>query len=540
MPVWPRPKRSRAVALDAAPFFRLGPEELATLEYLQEQVGMSEAEAEQAVAQMCTFYMGWQQRSKPLVFSFEKQVKPVADLLGSLPGADLKRIISACPSLLVKAPAADLERRLQRLCTWLGLTQAEQAQVLNKSPHTLFTGNLDKRIFPFLSRLEGLGFRRAEVKAMVLRLPNFLLYSVAKLNERIRWLEAIGMSPADVRTVLWKFPTVVCHTPGACVVGMQWLLHLGVPDKDCTTIIRRLPAVITYSSQKRRRFLDFMRGELGLDNAAIARIVRHTPDTLGRTVERLRSNVAGLESFGMRKDQVQRLIVANPSVLRLDITSPTYSNKLRYLKEGLQPENPVETVVTYPFYLSYRLDRIVLRTEYLKFIGGSISSLAAWLAMSEKRFCEEWAGTSVAQFHAWAAEWRHSPEGKHWLGLASKRNSLMHKRRVLLEATADAASDQAAREAIEEEAEQAEEHARRQREAQRLFQEQAAQAAEDRRGQQQQSSEGQALEELELELQRQAAEAEQSAQHWEQQAERLRRLARAVNSEQQQLAEQTG
>ncbi len=38
-----------------------------------------------------------------------------------------------------------------------------------------------------------------------------------------------------------------------------------------------------------------------------------------------------------------------------------------------QVEDPVDAVVSCPFYLSYRLDRIVLRAEYLK-VGQSISS----------------------------------------------------------------------------------------------------------------------------------------------------------------------
>ncbi len=89
-------------------------------------------------------------------------------------------------------------------------------------------------------------------------------------------------------------------------------------------------------------------------------------------------------------------------------------------------------------------------------------------------------------------------------------NSLMHTRRVLLEAAADAASDQEARVEMEEAAAQAAEHARRHREAQRLFQRQAARAAEERKGLH--SREQLRLEQLEAELQQQAAQVEQSAQ----------------------------
>lgn len=89
-------------------------------------------------------------------------------------------------------------------------------------------------------------------------------------------------------------------------------------------------------------------------------------------------------------------------------------------------------------------------------------------------------------------------------------NSLMHTRRVLLEAAADAASDKEARVEMEEAAAEAAEHARRHREAQRLFQRQAARAAEERKGQH--SREQLRLEQLEEELQRQAAQVEQSAQ----------------------------
>ncbi|KAL4421932.1 hypothetical protein ABPG77_007874 [Micractinium sp. CCAP 211/92] len=530
--VWPKPPRQPA----DLPLFPLGPEELATLDYLQARVRMSEAEAEQALARMCTLYETRQQRTRRLVFSFEKQVKPTIEYLAGLPGLNLKQCISAYPTILVKGMVSELDRRLLRLRNRLGLTAAECSKLLSKSPHTLLTGDLDGRIFPFLDGLEALGFSREEVKAMVLRVSTLLLFSVGKLHDRVAWLKGLGMSLDDVRAVVWKFPTVVCHTSSNCEACLQWMQQLGVPREECAIIIRRLPPVITYSAQKRARFLDFMRDEVGLDDAGIARILRHTPDTLGRAVERLRHNLVQLEAFGMNPDQIRRLVVTNPSVLRMDISSPTYRNKLKYLQEELQVEDPVDAVVSCPFYLSYRLDRIVLRAEYLKAIGASYTSIAAWLAMSERRFCEKWAGTSVAQFRAWAAEWQHSPQGRHWLQLASERNSLMHTRRVLLEAAADAASDKEARVEMEEAAAEAAEHARRHREAQRLFQRQAARAAEERKGQH--SREQLRLEQLEEELQRQAAQVEQSAQHWEQQAERLLRLARTAAGEQEPLTEQ--
>lgn len=534
--MWPRPPRDPFEAMPTT--FPRGAEELVALEFLQTRVRMSQAEAEQAVAKMCTYRDNRTERSKRLIFSFERQVKPMVEYLASLPGLNLKQCISTYPNILVKGTVTELDTRLQRLCSRLGLTKAECSKLLNKSAHTLLTGDLDARVFPFLDGLEALGFSREEVKAMVLRVPHLLLYSPAKLDELAGWLKGLGMPAEDVRTVLWKLPTVVCHTTRNCEAGVQWLQQLGVPRGDLAIIIRRLPPAITYSPKKRRLFLDFMRQEVGLEDASIARILRHTPDTLGRAIERLRHNLAQMLAYGMRLDQIQRLVMANPGLLRMDVSTPTYRNKLRYLQEGLQVADPVEAVVACPFYLSYRLDRIVLRAEYLKSIGGTSTSIAAWLAMSEARFCEEWAGTSVAQFRAWAAEWRHSPEGRHWLGLASERSGLMHSRRVLMEAAADAASNQAARVAMEEEAGRAAERARLHREALRLFQSQAAQAAEAR--QCRQGADQLPLEEWEQELQRRAAEAEGSAQHWEQQAERLRRLASSGTGEQEALAEQAG
>ncbi len=38
----------------------------------------------------------------------------------------------------------------------------------------------------------------------------------------------------------------------------------------------------------------------------LPQILRHTPDTLGRAVERLRHNLVQLEAFGMNPDQIRR------------------------------------------------------------------------------------------------------------------------------------------------------------------------------------------------------------------------------------------
>ncbi len=48
-----------------------------------------------------------QQRTRRLVFSFEKQVKPTIEYLAGLPGLNLKQCISAYPTIL-GAPAAAL------------------------------------------------------------------------------------------------------------------------------------------------------------------------------------------------------------------------------------------------------------------------------------------------------------------------------------------------------------------------------------------------------------------------------------------------
>lgn len=127
-----------------------------------------------------------------------------------------------------------------------------------------------------------------------------------------------------------------------------------------------------------------------------------------------------------------RLLSRNTGVLRLDFTSPVYAPKLRFLREVLEvrlfegwgagaraaagrgrlqalfraPAHPrslacstvppcwptpncrmqyteeqvAEALATYPYVVSYRLDRMVPRGTYMRRLGRPTASLLAWLA----------------------------------------------------------------------------------------------------------------------------------------------------------------
>ncbi|PSC73655.1 Mitochondrial transcription termination factor [Micractinium conductrix] len=380
------------------------------------------------------------------MFSFEQEVEPVARLLLSIPGLNVQYCFTRHPHILVCGVPTLLMRRVgEALTARLGLHGGDLGRIVGKYPWVL-SQPLKQRTLPLLDYLDSLGATQDQQRRLFKKTPMMMGYPIAAWQRRLQYLQVeAGLSEEAAVLAVLRHPQIVCVGTPACDRWLRWLVDLGMPLANVPHTLTRLPALLTYGGEKRDSFLRFMRDELQLPDAAICRVLFHAPDTMSRNVERLRHNVAAMRDCGLSDAQIRRLVAANPSTLRYDLAWPTYADKLAFLREHLLREDETlpDKVVTYPFYLSYRLDRIAGRTAYLKELGMPISSLQAWLAINERRFCEEWCKTDVASFHSFLQHWRGTSEGQRWLGLAERRKALMSDERIAFEAAADARTDAA-------------------------------------------------------------------------------------------------
>lgn len=196
---------------------------------------------------------------------------------------------------------------------------------------------------------------------------------------------------------------------------INWMRERGLDNGQVSASLLRFPAILTYSIETNLEAkLYFLRYEVHLTPDAIKKVLVHSPDVLGRSIDRLKAFLDGARAAGLSDDQIRTCAEKYPGILRFNLTSPNYARKLDYLKEELDREVGA-TLATHPMYLTYGMDRIALRGAYMKYLLRNTASLTAWLSASEEEFLIKCAISDSADFDMFKERWLQSEESKRWL-----------------------------------------------------------------------------------------------------------------------------
>ncbi|KAI7838724.1 hypothetical protein COHA_007520 [Chlorella ohadii] len=400
--------------------------ETAVVQYLQDRLGLDALEADAVLERIQTLGPPESQcyrRRQPREVSLA-EVMPVVDFLSEeIVGLDVAALVRRHPHILVDTSVERLRHNCQQLAEELQLTPQQLARIARKCPF-LLRADLPRNMLPICELLRGWGLLHADVRRVVVSHPSFFMYRPETIEERIRWLhEELGLSKKDVATLLRKYVLVAAYSAAQHEHGRRWLLEQGVPSSKLPRAITRFPHLLIYSGNKRSEWVGFMRDELGLSQAAVARVLVSQPDMTGRSLALLRKHLGMWQTvLRLSPAQLKSMLEANAAVLRLDVSSPTYAAKIEYLK--------------------HLLERIVVRGEYLRAVGRLVAeSPTGWLASSEPLFASKFAKTNAAEFAAFKLRFLASPEARQLLGSAEQeRAQRMTGRRLEHERAADAAS----------------------------------------------------------------------------------------------------
>ena len=111
--------------------------------------------------------------------------------------------------------------------------------------------------------------------------------------------------------------------------------------------------------------IHYLKSDLGLPDETIRMALISSPDVFGRSLDRIKSHVAGFQNLGMSSIDMRRFLSSFPGALRIHVESEPYSIKIKFLKEELC-QDPATVLATHPRYLSYGLARIGARAAFLK------------------------------------------------------------------------------------------------------------------------------------------------------------------------------
>ncbi|PRW58056.1 mTERF domain-containing mitochondrial isoform A [Chlorella sorokiniana] len=408
--------------------------------YLQERLRLSEKEADAVVARIQTFGSPESQcyrRGQPRDVSLE-EVAPVVDfLIEEVGGADVAGLVRNFPHILVDSSADRLRHNYRQLAQELQLTPQQMARMARRCP-LLLRVDMDRNVLPTLALLRSWGVPEAELRRLAVAFPSLFMYRSDSIETRLNWLhEAMGLSRTEVCNLLRKFPVVATYSSLQHEQGRRWLLQRGMSPSMLPRAVSRFPQLITYSEHKRNDWLGFMRQELGLSQAAVTKVLVAQPDILGRSLALLRKHAAMWQERLLLSDvQLRSMLEANPGVLRLDVSSPTYASKIDYLRHLLQGDGVAlaQVLSRHPYFLSYRVERIVTRGEYLRSLDRlPAESPTGWLSCTEPLFVVRFAKTDVADFEAFKQRFMASPDAKRLLSSEAERTRRMGEGRLKLE-----------------------------------------------------------------------------------------------------------
>ncbi|XP_068647839.1 transcription termination factor MTEF18, mitochondrial-like [Aristolochia californica] len=349
------------------------------------------------------------------------------ELLGLSKQAVIK-LVTCCPTLLIggvnqdfvgvleELMVSDSERdwiaeclsvkntyhwnRMLRLLVFLkemGCSKTDLGKLIRNSPGFLFDDSGNK-IYVLVALLMKLGLKTNEMLSLLLQYPHILAGKFAQnLWSAVHFLFEIGMETEEITKIVQTYPQVL----GSCSLNKPRgvLTRLKMRRDELCDIIKKDPNQLsTIASRSKRKPLQ----DAG-DNRL--HLLEKTSFLLKLGfVENSDEMVRALKQFRGRGDQLQErfdclvdagldyhvvssMIREAPSVLNQ--SRDVIENKIYFLEKHLG--YPLQSVVTFPTYLCYDIERIRLRFSMFRWLKekGVVKqpiALSTILACSETRF----------------------------------------------------------------------------------------------------------------------------------------------------------
>ena len=211
------------------------------------------------------------------------------------------------------------------------------------------------------------------------KFPRILEYKPEEtLAPRLAFLGACGVAHSDLAKVVLRAPMAMELSVSDTLAPRAAFLRgeVGLPEGSLGKLILRHPQVLTCTEDAMRRRVAYLRGVVGLGAAEAGRAVLAHPQVLHYKIDSMQERVDYLRGeVGMTPAQVAAAVARFPQLFSLNVQA-NLGPKWRYLVEELG--GGVATLCAYPGYFSLSLaGRCVRRAAG----GGGLAGAAAWLAV---------------------------------------------------------------------------------------------------------------------------------------------------------------
>jgi len=236
------------------------------------------------------------------------------------------------------------------------------------------------------------------VREIVWKHPRMLLYSLEDnlIPKLIFFLiMTLHMTPQQVQKLLLVYPEFLGYNLERHILPMAqyFLTELELNSLEFQKIFLKFPRIVTFSLQKIKYVVGYLRYEVGLNAEQVRRVLYQSPQIMGLDTENnLKKKVNFLQiSFNLTDEQLRTVVAGMPSLLYLSLEK-NLQPKLDYLRSVFVGDeaNLRDTVLRLPTLLGYSLEnRIRPRMQAILQAGLDPSSITVGIPMKHEPF-EGW------------------------------------------------------------------------------------------------------------------------------------------------------
>lgn len=335
-------------------------------------------------------------------------VRKIIDLFQSIEGVNTRRLVRNSPFVLASSPdfLEGFEANKKIIMEMFQLNERDLGKILSSNAYVL-SRSVGVTVQPCANYLKSMGFSRDQSRSIVLRFPRILALSTSKMDGIKGSLLGMGIDNDDFAKIVWKFPPVMGLSAAKLEMTRKWMMKQGLlNENDWKIAILKFPQIVSHNlEEKYEPTIQYMLNDLQLPFQVVKVALLTAPDVFGRTLDRLKYNVAGLRGIGMNQIDLARYLTSFPGGLRMDIQAEPYKSKLEFLENKLG-QRPETVLPVHPRYLSYSMERISSRAEYLQSKQRSTNGVTGWCAANDLIFAEKFARSSLHEWKEFKAGWK--------------------------------------------------------------------------------------------------------------------------------------
>ncbi|XP_051133507.1 transcription termination factor MTERF2, chloroplastic [Andrographis paniculata] len=290
-----------------------------------------------------------------LFLPLKSHVQPIVKFLGDIgvPREKIGNVLLPFPSIVFYDIGKDIKPRLQ-LYEKIGVNDNDLGKMLVKYPWMISSSILHnfEKVIRFFD--EEKVPKHCSCHA-IKNWPHILGCSIDKLKVMVKQFGELGVTSKKLGKVIATSPQLLLRKPQEFVQVVSFFEDLGLDEEEIAKTLCRCPEIFATNIDKTlQKKLEFLHS-VGISGTHLPRVVRKYPELFVCDVNRaLLPRVRYLMRIGLSKKEIKSMVSRFSPLLGYSIEE-VLKPKLEFLLYTMR--KPLSTVVDYPRYFSYSLEK---------------------------------------------------------------------------------------------------------------------------------------------------------------------------------------